>query len=319
MLYRLLKIYVRVAIRLYCHPIYVDRRSALKTRGPLLIAANHPNSFLDAIILDILFDMPITSLARGDAFKNKRVFKILRSLKMLPVYRIREGAENLNTNYDTFDACIEIFRKDEAVLIFSEGLCVNEWHLRPLKKGTARLAFQAWDASVPLKVLPAGINYSSFHKYGKKVVVRLGNIIEDRDFAGLYTDGEKNVLFNKLLKERLAPLVDEIEPGDQEKLDQKFGSTPAIQKGLLLLPAIMGALLHAPVYWFAKAIFSLFFRDTDHHDSVMLGILLITYPVYLVLISWLCSIPLNQFWGLTALILLPFTAWAYVNYAVRKG
>jgi 1-acyl-sn-glycerol-3-phosphate acyltransferase len=318
LLYKLLKIYVRLAIHLFCHSIDVDKRWLLQTKGPLLIAANHPNSFLDAILFDILFDIPITSLARGDAFKNKRIFKVLRSLKMLPVYRIREGAENLNTNYDTFDSCIELFKQSEGVLIFSEGLCVNEWHLRPLKKGTARLAFKAWDAAIPLKVLPAGINYSSFRKYGKKVIVHFGDVIEDGNFEGVITDGEKNTQFNNILKERLQPLVYEIDPADKEELNKRFGFTTPIKKYLLAIPALLGALLHVPIYWFAKTIFHLFFSDTDHHDSMMLGILLLTYPFYVLFFSYLCYVACVP-WNISALILLPFTAWAYVKYEVRKG
>jgi len=308
-----------LAIPLFCHPISVDKKLILKTQGPLLIASNHPNSFLDAILFDILFDIPVTSLARGDAFKNKRVFSLLRSLKMLPVYRIREGIENLNTNYDTFNSCIEIFRKNEGVLIFSEGLCVNEWHLRPLKKGTARLAFQAWDAAIPLKVLPAGINYSSFRKYGKKVVIHLGDFITAETFDTATTDGEKNVLFNKILKDRLQLLVYEIEPGDKKELNKKFGTTTKATKYMLALPALIGALLHMPIYWFAKGVVRLFFSDTDHHDSVMLGILLLTYPIYLALIFWLGCCRLPGFATALSLVVLPATAYAYTRYEIRKG
>ena len=56
----------------------------LKKQGPLLLASNHPNSFLDAVILDILFEQPIWSLARGDVFKNKFISRILTSLKNVP-------------------------------------------------------------------------------------------------------------------------------------------------------------------------------------------------------------------------------------------
>ena len=45
----------------------------LHEQGPLLIAANHPNSFLDAIILDTLFKNTVYSLTRGDAFKGKLI------------------------------------------------------------------------------------------------------------------------------------------------------------------------------------------------------------------------------------------------------
>ena len=83
------------------------------SKGPLLIAANHPNSFLDAIIVATLFKNPVYSLARGDAFNGKLITKILTSLNMLPVYRISEGAENLDNNYSTFDECQDIFQKME--------------------------------------------------------------------------------------------------------------------------------------------------------------------------------------------------------------
>ena len=77
----------------------------LLQQGPLLIAANHPNSFLDAIILGSLFKTHVYSLARGDAFVGKFFTRILRSFKMLPVYRVSEGVENLEHNYTTFEAC----------------------------------------------------------------------------------------------------------------------------------------------------------------------------------------------------------------------
>jgi 1-acyl-sn-glycerol-3-phosphate acyltransferase len=102
----------------------------LSAQGPLLIASNHPNSFLDAIIVATLFKKPVYSLARGDSFKNKFYASLLRSLNMFPVYRISEGAENLEQNYETFEKCKDIFKEEGIVLIFSEGRCVNEWKLR---------------------------------------------------------------------------------------------------------------------------------------------------------------------------------------------
>jgi 1-acyl-sn-glycerol-3-phosphate acyltransferase len=149
----------------------------LRQQGPLLIAANHPNSFLDAIILSSLFKQPIYSLARGDAFTNKLVTRILTSLNMLPVYRVSEGVENLEHNYTTFDACQKLLSDNKIILIFSEGRCINEWRLRPLKKGTARLALTAWMHNVPLRVLPLGINYSSFRKFGKIIILNFGSFI----------------------------------------------------------------------------------------------------------------------------------------------
>ena len=162
MLYAFVKVLAKIAIKFYCRDITINNKEFLQLDGPLLLAVNHPNSFLDAIILCTLFDKPVYSLARGDAFKNKLFAKLLFKLKLLPVYRVSEGVENLEENYKTFDLCKKIFKQNGIVLIFSEGKCVNEWHLRPLKKGTASLAISSWEDGIPLKVLPVGINYSSF-------------------------------------------------------------------------------------------------------------------------------------------------------------
>jgi 1-acyl-sn-glycerol-3-phosphate acyltransferase len=145
---------VSFAIRIFCRRVIINKPTLLKEKGPLLLASNHPNSFLDSVIIDTLFEQPIWSLARGDVFKNKFATRILTAMKILPVYRTSEGVENLSTNYKTFDSCVELFRRDAIVMIFSEGKCINEWQLRPLKKGTARLAIKAWEENIPLKVLP---------------------------------------------------------------------------------------------------------------------------------------------------------------------
>ena len=81
----------------------INNKEYLSLKGPLLIAANHPNSFLDAIILSTIFKRPVYSLARGDAFVKPFYKKLLLSLNMFPVYRISEGVENLENNYETFE------------------------------------------------------------------------------------------------------------------------------------------------------------------------------------------------------------------------
>jgi 1-acyl-sn-glycerol-3-phosphate acyltransferase len=53
----------------------------VKKAGSFLLASNHPNSFLDAIILDVLFKKSIWSLTRGDVFKHKFISGTLPALK----------------------------------------------------------------------------------------------------------------------------------------------------------------------------------------------------------------------------------------------
>jgi 1-acyl-sn-glycerol-3-phosphate acyltransferase len=288
--------------------IVINQPALLKEKGPLLLACNHPNSFLDSIILDTLFEQPVWSLARGDAFKRSVFAKPLAALKILPVYRTSEGVENLTENYKTFEDCITIFKKNGIVTIFSEGKCINEWHLRPLKKGTARLAIKAWEENIPLKVIPVGINYSSFHRFGKNVSLNFGRAITEDEIDLSEADGLRHQAFNKKLKAELEKLV--IEIPKEAKKDELKVKIPLALKVILFIPAIIGYLIHCPLYLPIKSFAWKRTRHNDHYDSVMTGILILTYPLYLLLLVLLSWLLLKSWWVIFLLIIIPFTAWS---------
>ena len=284
MLYKILLFPARVFIHFYCRKIVINNKSMLQKAGPLLIASNHPNSFLDAIMLATLFKNPVYSLARGDAFAGKLITKILTSLNMLPVYRVSEGVENLENNYTTFEACQDIFKQNGIVLIFSEGRCINEWHLRPLKKGTARLALTAWQDNVPVEVLPLGINYNSFRKYGKDVFLNFGNIITKEQVNLNFSGGNAINEFNEKLKQQLQNLVFEINNNDKEKRKKYFHLYQSlIPKILLLVPSLIGYAIHFPLYYAIHL--SIKNKAHDHYDSIMVGVLFFIYPFYVLALT----------------------------------
>jgi len=284
----------------------------LLQQGPLLIAANHPNSFLDAIILSTLFKSPVHSLARGDAFAGKWITKLLKTIKMLPVYRVSEGVENLEHNYTTFEACQKLFQENKIVLIFSEGRCINEWHLRPLKKGTARLALVAWQHNTPLKVLPLGINYSSFKKFGKNVHLNFGEIIHPTDMYEDLASGKAINEFNEKLRLQLKELVYEIDKTDHKKLKKYFFiNQPLLKKIVLFIPAVFGFFLNMPLYFIIHLIIK--DRAKDHYDSVMTAILFFFYPLYVLAITMIIFFITKSLYALLLLILMPFTAWSYLQ------
>lgn len=283
-------------------------------KGPMILACNHPNSFLDAVIMDILFEQPIWSLTRGDAFINKSVSKILFKLRMLPVYRPSEGVENLSENYKTFNDCIEIFRQGGVVLIFSEGLCVNEWHLRSLKKGTARLGYKCLQENIPLKILPVGINYSSFKRFGKNLFINFGNLFSVNDLDKNLSDGAFNQAFNNRLQQELKPLVYEIEREDKQKQKELLEiKQPLLKKVLLAIPAAIGWLVHILLYLPIKFWVHKKYNKTGHVDSMQIALSLFIYPFYLLLIFIILFLILESWWVLPLFILIPFTAWSYVQ------
>jgi 1-acyl-sn-glycerol-3-phosphate acyltransferase len=292
----------------------INKPDLLKIKGPLLLASNHPNSFLDSVILDTLFEQPIWSLARGDVFKKKLVIRILTALKILPVYRTSEGVENLSENYKTFDACIDLFKKNAVVMIFSEGKCINEWHLRKLKKGTARLAIKTWQENIPLKVLPVGINYSSFRRFGKNMFINFGDIIDKEDINFTEADGLRHQSFNNQLQQQLEQLVFEIPKTDKQRQKELLEINPSLPKKIILLiPAAIGWIVHAPFYLPARSFTWKRTYNNDHYDSIITGILLFTYPFYLLLLTLLLFLFTNSRYAALLMLILPFTAWSYVQ------
>lgn len=259
---------------------------------------------------------PVRSLARGDAFTNKFYNKLLRSLNMFPVYRLSEGAEHLEQNYSTFDECLEVFKKNGVVLIFSEGKCINEWSLRPLKKGTARLAMQAWEQHIPLKVIPLGFNYSSFTSFGKNIILNFGEVITSDTFPGLDRDsyGTKIQRFNAALKAQLEQLVIHIKPVNKELVSQAFEvKVPAFKKIALAIPAAIGYIIHAPLYIPIQKFAHRKFGKIDHYDSVVTGLIMLLYPFYMMLFAAAASFIFPPHWRLLTFLIMPFCAWSYVQ------
>ena len=170
------------------------------------MACNHPNSFFDALLLGAFFKHPVHFLARGDAFKNALVKTVLKALKVVPIYRLTEGKEYLAFNDQTFEKCTEVLKRGGIILIFSEGLCINEWQLRPLKKGTARIALKAWKEQKiahSFRVLPVSFNYSTFHEFRKRVVINFEKPIAATDINLNKSLGEQIQELNERLFERL--------------------------------------------------------------------------------------------------------------------
>ncbi|HSU28349.1 MAG TPA: 1-acyl-sn-glycerol-3-phosphate acyltransferase [Chitinophagaceae bacterium] len=314
LLYQLLKIQVRIASLIFCRRFIINKPGILHSKGPLLLACNHPNSFLDGVLLDILFDQPLYSLARGDVFKRSFYARLLFKVKLIPIYRLSEGAENIPTNYESFEACKEIFRKNGIVIMFSEGKCINEWHLRPLKKGTARLAFSSWEAGIPLQVLPVGINYSSFRRFGKNMFINFGDKISQDQLKNDTGDGLRYQAFNDLLEQQLKTLVFEIGKEDKALQEKILERKPSVSKKIFLsIPSLLGWLLHVPLYMPIQSFTYKRTHHNDHFDSVLTAILLFAYPVYIIVLTVAVFFFTHSWLAFLLILVMPLLAWSYVQ------
>ncbi len=177
---------------------------------PILLCSNHPNAFMDALMLGSAVGRRTWFLARSDVFRKKLLAKFLSFVGIIPIYRLLEGAENLSKNDETFDKCAAMLEENKSIIIFSEGLCIQERRLRKLKKGTARIAFSAEEKNgwkLNLTIIPVGMNYSSTPwKFRKPLHIRFGKPMLVNQYKELYLQDKARAmtLFTKELEALMA-------------------------------------------------------------------------------------------------------------------
>lgn len=307
-MYFLIKLPIRLALRIFCVNKEIIHPEYLEQKGPLLLVANHPNSFLDAIIIAAHFKEPIHFLARGDAFRKPWHNRLLRLLHMIPIYRISEGRENLHKNEYAIERSAELLQQNKIVLIFIEGICLHTHSLQPFKKGAARIAFSVIKAQHPLWVMPITVAYNSFTAFGKHIRFHLTEPIEARQLLPHEDDAKNFKYFNDRLYQQLSGMI------------AIPSSIHAQYRIPLAIPALIGFFLHIPLYALIKKAVYAKTKDTVFFDSLMFGILLILYPLYLILLTILLLLLHVKPSILMLIILLhPLLAYCAVQYKITRN
>lgn len=311
--YSFFKLGAKLALKIYCGKTVVHFDEATSYTAPKIIASNHPNSFFDAIVIAVKYPKPIHFLARGDAFNKPLVANFLNALQLIPIYRLSEGKSNLIKNEDTFKRCISLFKENKTILIFSEGLCINEWKLRSLKKGTARLALLALNEGVDnLQIQPTNLNYSSFSKNPKKVLINF-NPEFNASVLTLEQDNFFYTTFNSKLKEGILDHL-QVAKKEEDVAALFYEKKSHAQKVALTIPALLGYILNAPIYHFFKKIAQKKTKNTVFYDSVLFGLLLICYPIIVVSIAILVGLFAGLLPAVILFFIFPITAFCYSQY-----
>lgn len=162
-------------------------------------------------------------MARGDAFKPGLASFLLSRIGIIPIFRLRDGGkEGLQKNDEAYRMVNRLLKKNAKIIIFAEGLCVQERRLRPLKKGVSRMVFGAYDylKSNDLVVIPIGLNYSNPSHLGSKLFYNVGEPIKVSDFATAYKENpaRANNQFLQLLDVKMKGLITHIKNKENDKL-----------------------------------------------------------------------------------------------------
>lgn len=300
--YGFIKIWVRLSLKIFCKKIVIHNREQLNATGPLIIAANHPNSFFDAILIGAHMQQPVHFITRGDVFRKRWARAILKQLNMMPIYRIRDGKEKLSLNQQTFDLSVEVLKQKGIVLIFVEGMCEYQTTLLPLKKGAPRILLSCWQQGIDAKVLPVWLRYHSFFSFGKKTEINFGNIFAKEVINNAASDGEAITNINSATSKELLTLCD---------IRYKFLQPVSSLRLRLAIPAFAGFLFNYPFYLLVRSVVHPLTKNDMHYDSVMFGVLTLLYPFYALLLTCIVFHFTQSYYSVPLFILLPLLTRCY--------
>ncbi len=189
--YKILFRLVRFYYHLYYKKISVLGLENIPKDKPVIFAANHQNALMDALAVLFAAGRPVVFLARADIFRNKIIARILYFLRILPVYRIRDGVNVVEKNKAVFAETVRLLKNGFVLTIMPEGTHSPGKKLQPLKKGVGRIAFQAAEAvnfEEEIFIVPFGIDYEHPDHAGKKLLLNIGKPIA---LSAFYDDYKK--------------------------------------------------------------------------------------------------------------------------------
>ena len=217
--HNILQKYTQLYIYTFYDRVTVVGRDKIPTDKPVILAINHQNALMDALTVICSLKGPSVFMARADIFQSKTIAKILRFFKILPIFRIRDGIKNLQNNDAVFEEAVELLVEKGRLGILPEGNHFGERHLRVLKKGIARIAFQAEERknfSLDIQVVPVGLDYSHYINFGADVLINFGDPISIADFKDQYQENAQKGMnaFMQELRERMIPQILNIEDSE---------------------------------------------------------------------------------------------------------
>jgi len=197
--YDALRVYVRFAFWLTHRRVIVKGLELIPKDQPIIFAANHQNALMDPLALVCTNSLQTLWLARADIFKSKFAKPILKFMKMLPIYRIRDGKENLNNNEEVFDQVTQVLENSGSTALFPEAAHSGKRQMLPHKKAIPRIALEAEAKNkfrLGLRIVPVGIYYDHYWNFNRTLIVQYGESIGINGYKERYAENSQNAMIS---------------------------------------------------------------------------------------------------------------------------
>ena len=193
--------------------VEVKGQENIPTDGAVILAPNHCNTLMDALVILRANKKETVFGARADMFNIKLVAKIMFFLRILPMVRQRDGLRNVLKNKDTEEIIVETLEHGVPFCIFPEGKHRAAHSLQVLGKGVFRAALSAnarFGDKKPVYIVPVGIEYGDYFRYHSTSLVTYGKAINVTEFVkSLEVENDAQMIepLRKELTKRMSELI----------------------------------------------------------------------------------------------------------------
>jgi 1-acyl-sn-glycerol-3-phosphate acyltransferase len=185
--YAVVRAIARFWIWFFFKTLDVRHAERVPVAGPVLLCINHPNNFIDSLVVGAAVRRKVHYLATAALFRNPLMGRFLRACGAIPVYRKQDDPGKMDRNVDAFAACFAAFDAGRLVAIYPEGTTHAEARVQRIKTGAARLAL-GYEAEHPraLTVIPVGLTFAARKSFRGRVLVSFGEPVPAAAYLDSY-------------------------------------------------------------------------------------------------------------------------------------
>ena len=188
--YTFLRYFVDWSVRSSFRKYQIENIENLPKEGSVIWASNHTNALMDPMVMLPANKIRKVFVARADIFKKNWAKRVLYFLRVMPIYRIRDGINAVKHNDEAIDQATGVIMDGVPFIIFPEATHRAKHSLLKLSKGIFHIAENAIEKSngKPVYIQPIGVEYSDYFRFRNKVLVRFGKPINVNRFLEEHSD-----------------------------------------------------------------------------------------------------------------------------------
>ena len=197
--------YVNMHTRQSYRRFEVHGKDQIPKNSAVIFGVNHSNTLMDALVLLASNNARKVFIARGDIFKNPVVAKILNFMRILPIFRIRNGVAAVRQNDDSLNKAVDVIHDHVDLYLFPEGTHRTKHSLMRMGKGLFHIAVDAnkqFGDKSPVYIIPTAIEYGDYFRYRSTAMINFGKPINVTEFLQHTTEENEAANIN-LLKDQL--------------------------------------------------------------------------------------------------------------------